>query len=160
MTSENKKQKNFVSVHGNLTNYEIGKQSERRARIFLALRFYKILFTRWSDGNKKGTGAGEIDIIAKRGNTVVFIEVKERKSDRDIFYSITPSQQKRIINSAILFIAKHPEYENCDMRFDAIFVSGADDSGKRNIGNTCKRKKITHIQNAFDASDFSDACGF
>jgi putative endonuclease len=147
------KEKRFISDCNTQTNYEIGKDSERRVRIYLVMHLYKILFTRWRDGNKKGTGAGEIDIIAKRNNTIIFIEIKERKSSEDLFYSITSKQQKRIINSAILFIAKHPEYENFDIRFDAVFVFG----GK---SEKSKIKKITHIQNAFNASDFSDVSGF
>ena len=54
----------------------------------------------------------------------------------------------RIMNAAIMFMAKHPEYQNYDIRFDAIFVLIKG-------GN----KKITHIKNAFDASNINSMIG-
>lgn len=132
----------------NISSYDIGKSSEDYVKSYLISNFYNVIATRFKDTNKKGSGLGEIDIIAKKGNTIIFIEVKARNNLENIFYSITQNQQRRIMNSAIMFISKHSEYKSYDIRFDAIFVliQGKD-------------KKITHIKNAFDASDVNSMIG-
>ena len=66
---------------------------------------------------------GEIDIIARKGKNLVFIEVKARKNG--IHEQIVSTKQKnRIINSAKLFLSKNPKYKDYNIRFDLVVVSG------------------------------------
>lgn len=112
---------------------EKGNLSEFLARTLFFLKGYRILEKNYVTG--RGTTAGEIDFIAKRGKTIVFVEVKERKTMENAFCAISSLQQKRIINAAKLYLARHPQFLSYDVRFDAVFVS---------------KCKIKHIPNAFE----------
>lgn len=63
---------------------------------------------------------GEIDLICKRGNRLVFIEVKGRRNEQRDY--ITHTQQRRIVRAAELFIAHNPRYAEFNMRFDLVIV--------------------------------------
>ena len=82
----------------------------------LTVKFYRVIERRYK------TKAGEIDIIAIRGKTLVFIEVKRRNNRSELFESITPKQKHRIYNAAEIFIGKNPIYSNHKKRFDAILI--------------------------------------
>lgn len=64
---------------------------------------------------------GEIDIVARRGRVVAFVEVKARRGDG---LAPTPDarQRRRIARAAALFVARHPALEGCDLRFDLMVV--------------------------------------
>jgi len=111
-----------------------GFWSEFLARFLLRLKGYVVLEKNYVTG--RGTTAGEIDIIAKRGKTIVFVEVKERKTKENALYAIKPAQQKRIMTAAQNYLAKHKKYQGFDVRFDAVLVSGF---------------AIEHIQNAWQS---------
>lgn len=103
-----------------MTNYSSGKYAEGLAKAYLGIKGYSIIAENYKTG--RGTGAGEIDIIAKKANLIVFVEVKKRKSLDTAAYSIFESQKQRIINGAKAFISHNQKYENHDMRFDAILI--------------------------------------
>ena len=64
---------------------------------------------------------GEIDLIAKRWRTIVFIEVKTR--NHGICEGIiTEQQQIRIKQAANLFLAKNSQYSNYNIRFDFVLI--------------------------------------
>lgn len=98
-----------------------GKLAEFWARLWLRCHGYRILAANYRTG--RGTHAGEIDIIALRRNTIIFVEVKKRSGLDKAAYAIRPAQQQRIIRGAEAFLQKHPAYQNCDVRFDAVLVS-------------------------------------
>lgn len=116
-----------------MKNSKTGKYAETLACFYLKLKGYSILDRNHVTG--RGTGAGEIDIIAKKKKTIVFIEVKKRKTIEDASYAISKQQQVRIINGAEAFLQKHQRYQNLDKRFDVILVSFP--------------LKISHIKNAW-----------
>lgn len=81
---------------------------------------------------------GEIDLIANDQDTLVFIEVKYRKSTRfgHPLEMVTPGKQKKIIRTSQLYLQKHPKLSNKACRFDVISIHN---------------QEIDWIKNAFDA---------
>ncbi|MEK7834958.1 MAG: YraN family protein [Pseudomonadota bacterium] len=71
---------------------------------------------------------GEIDIIARDGNTVVFVEVRMRASDQfgGAAASITAGKRRKLLRTARHYLAGATRVPPC--RFDALLVSGADHS--------------------------------
>lgn len=68
--------------------------------------------------------AGEIDLIVKRRNIIVFVEVKYRTQPLSHDYEFcSTSQKKRIINAAKIFLQQHPEYQGLDIRFDLVIIA-------------------------------------
>jgi putative endonuclease len=95
--------------------YQRGIISEKIAAFWLRLKGYKILERRYK------TKLGEIDLIARHQNTIIFIEVKARPTMALALESITPTMKRRIENTARYYIAHH-DVEGCDMRFDVVAV--------------------------------------
>lgn len=103
-----------------MNNYNRGLWAEFLARMYMRMHGYQILQERYKSG--RGTGAGEIDFIALRRHTIVFVEVKERNDFSTAAYAISETQKKRLYNGAKNFIKHNPQYKNHDMRFDAILL--------------------------------------
>ena len=106
-----------------------GREAHRRGHLAETLCLIRLWLTGWRVIShrltaKRGTGLGEIDIIARRGRVLAFIEVKARGRDAEALESINPAQRQRIQNSAASFLARHPEFNQCDVRFDAMVVTG------------------------------------
>ncbi len=116
-----------------MNNYKKGHLAEKFAAIFLICKGYKIVALNYVTG--KSTGAGEVDIIASKKNTLIFVEIKLRKSISDAAYSISQNQKHRISTAAKSFLSRHKKYRNFDIRFDAILI--------KNCFN------FEHIKNAF-----------
>jgi putative endonuclease len=89
-----------------------GHGAERRAAWWLRLKFYRVLAINWR------SVAGEIDLIARRGGTLAFIEVKQRIDSDTAVLSLAPQQRLRLARSAGLFIAQRPELAGLTLRFD------------------------------------------
>ena len=104
-----------------MTNYSAGKLAEFLSCGLLKTKGYQIVARNYKTG--KGTHAGEIDIIAKKDNLLVFVEVKKRKTLENAAYAISETQKSRIKKGAEAFLALNPKFENYDMRFDAILIA-------------------------------------
>lgn len=68
--------------------------------------------------------AGEIDLIAREGETVVFIEVKQSRSHDEAALHLTQGQFRRIYDAAAEFLAGEPMGQATDVRFDLALVDG------------------------------------
>ena len=112
--------------------FRTGLSAEARAATLLIAKGYRILAKRFR------TPHGEIDIVARRRNLIVFVEVKARESLDDAAYAVTPRQQARIIAAAQIWLMAHPEHEGYDLRFDAMLIA--------------PRRLPRHLLAAFDAS--------
>ena len=68
--------------------------------------------------------AGEIDIIARQGDTIVFCEVKTRRSSRygPPEEAVTPVKARRIRRLAAGWLAEHPDQRRREVRFDLVSV--------------------------------------
>lgn len=95
--------------------YRLGLFAEYLAIVIYKLKFYNII------SHRKKNFAGEIDIIASKGEQLVFVEVKARNNN--IMENIVPkSQQNRIRRSAELFLSHNNQYNGWDIRFDLVFI--------------------------------------
>ena len=76
---------------------------------------------------------GEIDLILRDKDCLVFAEVRFRTSSRfaSAAHSIDDRKQARIARTAAMYLARRPELSNCTVRFDVIAIDSADsDQGK------------------------------
>ncbi len=94
-----------------------GRRGESLAVWRLRLAGWRILARDWR------SPVGEIDIVARRGKLLIFIEVKARGSLGAAGEAIGARQRGRIQDAAGLFLARHPRLAACDMRFDAMLVA-------------------------------------
>jgi putative endonuclease len=99
------------------SSYNFGILAEELAALYLRLKFYNILQRRYK------TNMGEVDIIAKRGKSIVFIEVKARKNGRDIHEVITTNQKNRITRAAEVYLFHNKKLANDNIRFDVILLA-------------------------------------
>ncbi|MEY3196867.1 MAG: hypothetical protein RLZZ59_233 [Pseudomonadota bacterium] len=98
-----------------MRKYAFGLIAEYLISLLYLLKLYKII------GHRVKTKLGEIDLICKRGKTIVFIEVKARSSEYDEL-PCRSQQQKRIRNAAILFLQKNRRFDGYDIRFDLCII--------------------------------------
>lgn len=102
----------------NMTSYQTGLFSEFLARMYLRLHGFRIVQRRYTTG--RNTGRAEIDIIARRGNLLIFVEVKRRADIITGLDAVTPRQSGRLRRAAETFIARNGWTGNA--RFDIIVV--------------------------------------
>jgi putative endonuclease len=76
------------------------------------------------------TRFGELDLVMLDKKTIVFVEVRYRKSAShgDAAASVTASKQGKLIKAAQQWLAKHPQYAKCSCRFDVMSYDGPADS--------------------------------
>ena len=94
-----------------------GRSAERLCVWRLRLSGWRILAT-----NHK-TPVGEIDIVARRGRTVVFIVVKARADPGLAAESLGACQRQRIFRAAQHFLKLRPEHAGSELRFDVMLVA-------------------------------------
>ncbi|MEJ5307866.1 MAG: YraN family protein [candidate division WOR-3 bacterium] len=124
-------------------NISKGKTGELLALKYLKRKGFQILYQNFRFGK-----FGEIDIICKKDDTLVFVEVKsrgnvEKGTPKE---SITDFKKQRILKSANFFLIKHPELSDLNLRFDFI--------GIKVKKNPFKRFEIEHIENVFSFDEF------
>lgn len=100
-----------------LAAFNRGISAESRAAAWLIGKGYRILARRFR------CAAGEIDIVAGRRHTVIFVEVKARASLDDAAESVTERQRARIATAAEVWLANNPTIKFQDLRFDAILIA-------------------------------------
>ena len=98
-----------------------GRTAETVAALWLMLKGYRVLGRRVRFA--AGSGAGEIDLIARRGRTLVFVEVKARADLDAAAFAVAPGQRRRIARAAEAFLAARPDLSKLDVRFDAVLVA-------------------------------------
>ena len=72
---------------------------------------------------------GEIDLVMLDRNCVVFVEVRYRRANRfaNAAASVDMRKQRKLIRSAAVFLARHPQYGNHATRFDVVAFDRACD---------------------------------
>jgi len=114
-------------------NQRIGKWGEETAAEYLKQRGYEII------ARNARTPFGEIDIIAKQADTLIFVEVKTRTSNKMGLpeESITPRKREHMLAAADYYAAEH---EIDHWQIDVIAIEGKP--------NSDIQPKITYFENA------------
>jgi len=98
-------------------NEQAGRRGEAWAALFLTLKFYRII------GRRVKTPLGEIDLIARRGQDLVFVEVKARAFSSDEEEALFAVNRARIVRAAQFWLARQPALVETNPRFDVIFLA-------------------------------------
>ena len=116
----------------------LGPRGERAAAEFLERLGYRII------ERGRRYKFGEIDLVALDGETIVFVEVKTRRSDRrgDPAEAVDRRKQERVTRSALAYL-KRRRLLGRRTRFDVVSIVWSDDNSP---------PRITHLRNAFEAA--------
>ncbi|RXF70856.1 YraN family protein [Hansschlegelia zhihuaiae] len=106
-----------------------GLSAETIAVWLLRFKGWRIVARRFAEG------PGEVDIVALRGRTLAFVEVKARADFAAAAAAVTPRQQARIRRGAEAFLARRPAYAGYVVTFDVVLVAPG--------------RLPRHLQNAF-----------
>jgi putative endonuclease len=114
----------------------VGIQGENRAVAELERLGYAVLARRYR------TRHGEIDIVARDGETIVFVEVKAKESAEfgTGAAAVTARKQRRVISMAVDYLARN-RLTSCPCRFDVVAIDGVGEDAT-----------ITHYQGAFSVA--------
>ena len=96
----------------------LGREGEDRALVYLENRGLTLVERNFR------CKMGEIDLIMRDADTLVFVEVRRRNNSRygGASASITPSKQKKLVLAAQVFLSRHAVLPKC--RFDVIAMTG------------------------------------
>lgn len=111
-----------------------GYAGESVAAWYLRLKGYHILARNFKP--PRLSGAGEIDIIARKGNVIAFVEVKRRKTFDDAAYCIDERTKARRIAGAQYYLSVNGEAADLQPRFDAVLIAAG--------------KLPVHLENAWE----------
>ena len=113
---------------------KFGEKGESLAARFLKKNGYKIIEQNYR------TQLGEIDIIAREKKTIVFVEVKSRRSTRfgNPKWAVTPKKQRKISMVALYYL-KTTRQTDVKARFDVVAITSNRD-----------QPQIEIVKNAFD----------
>ncbi len=96
--------------------YRRGHSAEWLAATALMVKGFRIVARRYR------TKLGEIDLIARRGDLVLMVEVKARKSLVEAREAIARESERRIEGCADLWLARQPDFGRLSVRFDMVAV--------------------------------------
>ena len=110
-----------------LERQELGKSGENLAVDELMAQGYAVIARRYR------TRHGEIDIIARDGETLVFVEVRRKSGEGcgAAAESVTRDKQRRVIRMAIDYLARNDLYDKCAVRFDVVAIDDQPDGSSR-----------------------------
>lgn len=94
----------------------LGLRAETVAALWLLLKGYRVI------ARRVRMPAGEIDIVARRGDLVIAVEVKARASVDAAVAAVSRRQRLRVARGLEGFLGRHPELARLGRRFDLIAV--------------------------------------
>jgi putative endonuclease len=94
-----------------------GLRAESVAVLLLRLKGYSVLARRYA------VSGGEIDLIARRGGLIAFVEVKARGDLDAAATAISATKRRRIARAARVWLARNPWAGSLSLRGDAVFVA-------------------------------------
>jgi putative endonuclease len=93
-----------------------GRKGEAYAALWLRMKGWRIL------AERVRTPAGEVDLVAKRGNLVAFIEVKTRATDAELDHAIDDYRLRRVAAAAEILAPKYATNGE-DICIDVILIA-------------------------------------
>ena len=99
-----------------LTSYHAGLVAEEAVEKHYARNGHEIVGRRW-----RGSG-GEIDLIARDGDGLIFIEVKKSRDFARAAERVSRRQMQRIYATASEYLAGEPNGQDTDVRFDVALM--------------------------------------
>ena len=113
----------------------LGDRGEERARRFLEAKGYAFLAANWR------CAAGELDLVMRDGDEVVFVEVKLRRGEAmgRAEEAVSSAKGRRLLASGEWFLADRPDLGDAIWRIDLVAIT-LDPSGAV--------KRVTHVENA------------
>lgn len=99
-------------------SYHSGLAAEGQVAAYYQASHHSIAARRWRGHS------GEIDLILRHGESIVFVEVKRAESFARAAERLSQAQMQRIWNSASEFLAGEPSGQDTDVRFDVALVDG------------------------------------
>ncbi|MXN44855.1 YraN family protein [Shinella kummerowiae] len=99
-----------------LKAFRRGHVSEYIAALYMVAKGYRISAIRYR------TKLGEIDIIARRGDLVVCVEVKARRDIDSAVFAVTGTAQNRIRAASELWLSRQPDAHRLSLRYDIVAV--------------------------------------
>jgi len=94
-----------------------GLRAESVAALVLRLKGYQVI------GRRFAAAGGEIDLVARRGDTIAFVEVKARGDLDAAASAIVEAKRRRISRAALVWLARNPWAAGLNLRGDAVFVA-------------------------------------
>jgi putative endonuclease len=92
-----------------------GRRAETVAALWLRLKGWTIL------GRRVRTPVGEVDLVARRGRTVAFVEVKARATPAEADFALDDYRLRRVAAAAEALAGRYARYGD-NVRIDAVFV--------------------------------------
>lgn len=116
----------------------LGAAGERYAAKWLKKQGYRII------GQGLRSRLGELDLVAKEGTTLVFVEVKTRRSSErgEPVEAVGHQKQQRLVRAALEYMRKH-RLLGVACRFDVVSIVWPEDSAE---------PSVKHFKAAFDAT--------
>jgi putative endonuclease len=123
-----------------VSTHREGRRGEDIAAVYLRLKGYKILERNYR------VPQGEIDLVCRKGDTIVFVEVKRRKtlSRGSPLEAVTTQKISRLSAAGAVYLSRH-NGETLNVRFDVVALSPS-----KNIFGI---PRIQHLSNAFASEE-------
>ena len=120
------------------TTAETGRMGERAAAEFLRRAGYEICALNWRSGRY------ELDIVARKGDFVHFVEVKTRRPGAldSGWEAVGPKKQAHLLRAAAFWLSCHPQYAQLQPRMDVVQVEAEP-------GPPPRLRTLCHLPNAF-----------
>jgi putative endonuclease len=122
---------------------EFGREGEACAAAFLAAKGYVV------EARNFATRGGEVDLICRDGDTLVFVEVKARQAGSLARpdEAVTPAKRRKLVRAAAAYLSERNLWDR-PCRFDVVAVV-----------NAGGRLTATHLADAFSLEDAGLGCG-
>ena len=112
-----------------------GQEGEERASRYLRRRGYRVV-----DRNVRA-GRGELDIVARKGDLLVFVEVKSYPNREQGLLAVHEDKCDRLRSAASAYRGRHAELATLQCRFDLIILTPS--------GGMSPFPKVEHLQDVF-----------